>query len=67
VLEGRVVIGDCGCWIIRSYQSRVILRFCACGKHVGLALAGLESLLEVDRELSVSALEAPEEEQLWLT
>ncbi len=66
MLEGRVVIGDCGCWIIRSYNSEVILRFSACGKHTGLALDSLEELLYLDRVGSVSALDE-DEGQLWLT
>jgi len=66
VLEGRVVIGDCGCWIIRSYQSEMILRFSACGIHTGLALDGLEELLYLDKVGSVSA-SVEGEEQLWLT
>jgi len=66
MLEGRVVIGDCGCWIIRLYESEVILRFSACGKHTGLALDSLEELLYLDKVGSVSA-SGEGEGQLWLT
>ncbi len=66
MLEGRVVIGDCGCWIIRSYQSEMILRFSACGIHTGLALDNLEELLYLDKVGSVSAPDE-DEGQLWLT
>ncbi len=65
MLEGRVVIGDCGCWIIRSYNSEVILRFSACGKHTGLALDSMEELLYLDRVGSVSASVEVEEDP-WL-
>ncbi len=62
-----MVIGDCGCWIIRSYaDARIILRFSACGVHTGVGLADMEELLYIDRVDSVSAPEE-EEAQLWLT
>ena len=66
MLEGRVVIGDCGCWIIRSYGAGIILRFSACGTHTGLALADMEELLYLDKVSSVSAPDE-DEAQLWLT
>ncbi len=65
MLEGRVVIGDCGCWIIRSYGSGIVLRFSACGTHTGLALDSMEELLYIDKVHSVSA-PVEVEEQLWL-
>jgi len=66
VLEGRVVIGDCGCWRIWSYhRPEILLRFSACRLHVGLALDKAEKLLYLDKVGSVSGPEE-EEEQLWL-
>ncbi len=66
MLEGRVVIGDCGCWIIRDYQSHRIMRLKSCPKHVELALDKMEEMLYLDR---VSSVSAPDEDevQLWLT
>ncbi len=66
MLEGRVVIGDCGCWIIHSYHGPNILRSGVCVKHVGLALDKLENMLYLDRVDSVSA-PTETEAQLWLT
>jgi len=65
VLEGRVVIGDCGCWRIKSY-SGLVLRFQACPRHVSLALDKMEEMLYLDKVSSVSAPDE-DEEQLWLT
>jgi len=68
VLEGRVVIGDCGCWIIRDYQvPSLILRTRTCPRHIGLALDRLEKKLYLDKVDSVSASVEVEENQLWLT
>ncbi len=68
MLEGRVVIGDCGCWRIFSYgDPPITLRFQACPKHVGLALDRIEKLLYLDKVDSVSAPDEDEESQLWLT
>ncbi len=61
-----MVIGDCGCWIIRSYQGGKILRFMSCGKHVDEALDSLRKRLHIDRVGSVSAV-TETEAQLWLT
>jgi len=62
-----VVIGDCGCWIIRSYgMENLVLRFKACSKHIALGVAGLAEMLYLDKVDSVSGLEE-EEAQLWLT
>ncbi len=66
MIEGRVVIGDCGCWRITSYQGAVILRSSVCAKHIGVALDILEDKLYLDKVGSVSAPEE-EEDQLWLT
>ncbi len=66
MVEGRVVIGDCGCWIIRAYKSSLILRTSVCGRHVGLALDKLEHMLYLDKVDSVSAT-GEGEGQLWLT
>ncbi len=66
MLEGRVVISSCGCWIIRAYQSDLILRAFQCGTCVHVALDNLEEKLYLDKVDSVSAPEE-EEAQLWLT
>ncbi len=60
-----MVIGDCGCWVIRSYQG-LILRFQACSCHVELALDEMEKKLYLDKVGSVSA-SVEERSQLWLT
>ncbi len=66
MLEGRVVIGDCGCWVIRAYRTDQVLRMRACPKHVGMALDSAERLLYLDKVDSVSAPDE-DEGQLWLT
>ena len=67
MLEGRVVIGDCGCWVIRSYGiPSLVLRFRACPRHVHLALDRVENMLYLDKVSSVSATDE-DEGQLWLT
>ncbi len=66
MLEGRVVIGTCGCWTIRAYHSEMVLRFSMCRLHVGLALDKLEEMLYLDKVGSVSA-SVEERSQLWLT
>ncbi len=66
LLEGRVVIRDCGCWIIRAYGSELILRFQGCAAHCSAALDRIEKMLYLDKVGSVSAPEE-EEDQLWLT
>jgi len=67
VLEGRVVIHDCGCWRIRSYQdSNLILRSFRCWKHGEEVLDYLEHQLYLDKVGSVSG-PVEVEEQLWLT
>ncbi len=65
MLEGRVVIGDCGCWTIRSYTG-LVLRTSVCGVHVGQTLDMLEQELYLDKVDSVSAPDE-DEAQLWLT
>jgi len=65
ILEGRVVIGDCGCWTIWSYgPTPVVLRCAPCALHVGVALDRVEKLLYVDKVVSVSALSRVEEEKV---
>ncbi len=67
MLEGRVVIHDCGCWRIRAYGSEsLILRSYRCWKHSEEVLDFLENELYLDNALSVSALVEGEGEQLWL-
>ncbi len=66
VLEGRVVISECGCWIIRAYSTGLILRHSVCAVHVGLALDRAEKELYLDKVDSVSA-PTETEAQLWLT
>jgi len=66
VLEGRVVISDCGCWTIYRYFDSVVLRFHGCSSHIGAALDRMEKLLYLDKVGSVSDPEV-EVEQLWLT
>ncbi len=65
MIEGRVVINDCGCWIIRDYTG-LILRHRSCQVHYGEALDKLEQLLYLDKVDSVSAPDE-DEGQLWLT
>ncbi len=67
MLEGRVVIADCGCWVIRAYGSDSVLRMHACSGHVGLTLDSLVRKLYLDKVLSVSATGEGEESQLFLT
>ncbi len=71
MLEGRVVIGDCGCWKISGYGvPGIVLRSSVCPKHMGVALDTLENMLYLDKASSVSALKEKEkvrENQLWLT
>ncbi len=67
MLEGRVVIHDCGCWKIWSYRSpAIVLRFAACAECIRKGLDTAEEMLHLDKVDSVSALER-EREQLWLT
>jgi len=66
MLEGRVVIRDCGCWEIRSYGTDLLLRFHACAGCIGKGLDIAEELLYLDKVDSVSA-SVEVEEQLWLT
>ncbi len=67
MLEGRVVIGECGCWIIRDYGSHgMILRSYLCPKHIRSGLDNVEKMLYLDRVGSVSAMDE-DEGQLWLT
>ncbi len=65
MLEGRVVIGDCGCWVIRRYVDNLVLRFKSCPEHVALALDKLEKMLYLDKVDSVSA-PVEVEEAPWL-
>ncbi len=66
MLEGRVNISSCGCWIIYSVRGESVLRFKACSKHTGQALDNMEKMLYLDKVGSVSA-SVEVEEQLWLT
>ncbi len=67
VLEGRVVIGDCGCWKITGYgDPGIVLRTYVCNGHMGLALDKVENMSYLDKVGSVSA-SVEVEEQLWLT
>ncbi len=67
MLEGRVVIFECGCWRIRAYQSPMILRSYRCWKHTEEVLDFLENKLYLDKVDSVSAPDEDEGNQLWLT
>ncbi len=68
MLEGRVVIHECGCWRIWSYSSPPItLRFQACGGCIARGVDFLEKKLYLDKVDSVSAPDEDEESQLWLT
>ncbi len=71
MLEGRVVIGDCGCWKITGYgDPGIVLRTFVCVQHMGVALDKAEEMLYLDKVSSVSALKEKEkvrEAQLWLT
>ncbi len=66
VLEGRVVIHECGCWSIRRYQDDMLLRFQACSGCIEKGLDIAEKLLYLDKVDSVSG-PVEVEEQLWLT
>ncbi len=67
MLEGRVVIGDCGCWKITGYGNPgIVLRTYVCPQHMGLALDKVEHMLYLDKVDSVSAT-GEGEGQLWLT
>ena len=66
MLDGRVVIHDCGCWRIRSYGSDLVLRSYRCRAHGEEVLDFLEHQLYLDKVVSVSAPDE-DEEQLWLT
>ncbi len=67
MLEGRVVIRDCGCWRVSSYSDPpLVLRSYRCRRHGEEVLDFLEHQLYLDKVDSVSALEG-EGEQLWLT
>ncbi len=68
MLEGRVVISDCGCWRIFSYsQAPSVLRAYRCPRHGEQVLDFLEYQLHLDKVDSVSATGEGEESQLWLT
>jgi len=64
VLEGRVWIGECGCWRIYAY-SGVLLRSYRCSKHGEEVLDFLEYQLYLDKVSSVSAA-TEDGRQLWL-
>jgi len=66
VLEGRVVIRDCGCWAIFRYGSNMLLRFSGCASCTEKGLDNIEKMLYLDKVGSVSALDE-DEGQLWLT
>ncbi len=67
MLEGRVVIADCGCWQIWGYSKPpILLRFSACSECIALGLDRATEMLYLDKVDSVSASEE-EEDQLWLT
>ncbi len=67
MLEGRVVIGRCGCWIIREHHTDFILRCYTCPVHVKEGLDVVVQKLYLDKVDSVSATGEGEESQLWLT
>ncbi len=62
-----MVIRDCGCWIIHSYDLSQVLRFHGCGTCVYKTLDKMEKMLYLDKVDSVSAPGEGEENQLWLT
>jgi len=67
MLEGRVVIRKCGCWIIRSYtEPGLILRSNRCQRHGEEVLDFLEHQLYLDKVDSVSG-PTEDRSQLWLT
>ena len=67
MLEGHVVIRDCGCFVIRDLLNHeVILRSYRCAGHGEEVLDFLEWMLYLDKVDSVSA-PTETEEQLWLT
>ncbi len=67
MLEGRIVIRECGCWVVREYQNPgTILRSYRCSKHGEEVLDFLEYQLYLDKVSSVSA-ETGDGGQLWLT
>jgi len=66
MLEGRVVIHDCGCWAIFRYSDNMVQRFQGCAGCIEKGLVAIEKMLYLDKVDSVSAAEE-EEEQLWLT
>ncbi len=67
MLEGRVVIRDCGCWTIFGYiNPELVLRTYVCTVHMRAALDRGEQELYLDKAGSVSAL-TETETQLWLT
>ena len=67
MLEGRVTIHGCGCWVIRSYGNpSLVLRTHVCGDCVIKVTDSLEHMLYLDKVGSVSA-PVEVEEQLWLT
>jgi len=65
VLEGRVVIHDCGCWAIFRYSDNMVQRFQGCAACIEKGLVLLEKLVQVDTSDSVSALGDGEKEP-WL-
>jgi len=68
VLEGHVVIRNCGCWIIRDQlDSNLILRSYRCRRHGEEVLDFLEHQLYLDKVDSVSGPGSGEGNQLWLT
>ncbi len=67
MLEGRVVIRDCGCWVIRSYGNpSLVLRTYICRDCVTLVTDIQTKMLYLDKVDSVSAPDE-DEAQLWLT
>ncbi len=67
MLEGRVVIFDCGCFRIVSYHDpELILSLHVCGECLGKALDFGERMLYLDKVGSVSASDG-DGDQLWLT
>ncbi len=67
MLEGRVVICDCGCWKIWSYgKVPLLLRFHACHGCMEKGLDAIEKISYLDKVDSVSALDG-DGDQLWLT
>ncbi len=67
MIEGRLVLHECGCWRIRSYTDPpLILRSYRCTRHGEEVLDFVEHQLYLDKVHSVSG-PVEVEEQLWLT